>query len=132
MKFCWQDAFTVQCVRILARAQYFLLVAIEKRSQICDSWPHLQDRLPRRCMELHMLWHLRPGPDQAHVALEHIQKLGQFIELVFPKPRAGSRDACVSGCRNNTTLAAAAHRSKFPYSKQLSVSSDSGLAEKDR
>ena len=53
-----------------------LLVAIEESSQIRDSRPYLQDGLPDWRFQLHALRHFRARSHQAHVSLQHIEKLG--------------------------------------------------------
>src|SRR2546430_10460343 len=91
-----QNALAVKSVWIRGRPQDLLFIAVQQCRQIRNSRPDLQDRLPKWTVELHILRYFGAWTDQAHVALEYVVKLGQFIELEFPQPGPDARDAAVS------------------------------------
>jgi hypothetical protein len=81
---------------------------------------------------MHLFRRFGPRSDQAHVSLEHVEKLGQLVELPSSECGTGSRDAAVARRRDNATLASDAHRSKFPDAERLAVFANAYLAEEDR
>ena len=90
-----------------------------------------QDPALLRCIELHVLRHLGPRPDHAHVPSEHIEQLRKLIQLQQPKPRthrghprvSRHRDRPPPGCRVGP------HRSKLPQPERSATMSHAGLSE---
>src|SRR4029077_8592433 len=118
-------------MRIGRSSQYLFLVAIDNTGEIRDSRPYLQDGLPHRRFKLHIFRHFRPGTHQAHIPLEHIEKLRQLIKLVFSERSAGIRDAVIARHRDDAAAAVTEHCAKFPDAERPAVSAHSRLPEED-
>src|SRR5215467_28570 len=131
-EFFREHGFAIENVGVGGGAQDLFFVAIDQCRQVGNSRTHRQDCLPGRSAGLDVFRRLRTGPHQAHVALKHIEKLRQLVELEFPQHGPGSRDARVSRSGDRAPTAAGAHRSKFPNAERLAVLSHSGLAEQHR
>ncbi len=77
---------------------------------------------------------IEPGSraDQAHVSLDHVQQLRQFVELVFAEQAAGAGEAVVSVAGACGTFNGVLHGAEFQDGKFLPVSADPLLAKDSR
>src|SRR6478735_6669984 len=95
-------------------------------------------------VERHLAGDLRSGADQAHVAAEHVEELGQLVDRVAAHPRAGTGDArVVLHLEEQRALAQLGlqvrdelvgvhdHRPVLQAGELLAVPSDPGLPEED-
>src|SRR5205814_7364380 len=92
-----------------------------------------------------LVGHERPRPDEAHLAANHVDELGQLVQIGAAKEAAHTRDAWVLGhleealgalvARHELRLhrvGAVVHRAELEDPEGLAVAADAPLAEQDR
>jgi hypothetical protein len=74
----------------------------------------------------------RPWADQAHVATQHVDQLGQLVEAGGAQPAAEAGDAGLVGAQVAVGVAVVAHGAQLVEAKGLAVTSRAHLCEHDR
>ena len=87
------DVEFLQVVRIF---QQHLFVSEVDRGWIGDPGLEIQDFPLFGCVLLDILGNLRPRADQAHLSLQDIPKLGQFIQFCLSEDSANPSNARIS------------------------------------
>src|SRR5437016_2963341 len=90
-----------------------------QRRIIGDAWPHGQDQTLFIRVQIRVLLNLWPRSDEAHVPLDDVKELRQFVQLVAPENASESGYARIVLARRGSThrLSVRMHRPKFQYPK---------------
>ena len=77
---------------------------------------------------------MRPRADERHVAGEHVEKLGNLVDVPAPQPAPGLGQARISGrgLANDGAVIKRAHAAKLDDAKWLLVEAVAPLREEDR
>ncbi len=73
-----------------------------------------------------------PGPDEAHLASEHVPQLGQLVEAERPEEPAQSGEALLVGQELAVGVALVRHRAELDHLEGLGVAAEPSLAEQHR
>jgi len=73
----------------------------------------------------------RPRPNQAHVALDDVPQLGQFVQAGAPQKLAKGRQAIGIGQQGAGGIAGIGHRAEFDHGEGLATETGALLAEED-
>jgi hypothetical protein len=85
-------------------------------------------------MALDEMGHLRARTDNAHVPPQHIEELGEFVEVELAQDRSNVGAARIVGSGPSPFRLAwpkSLHRSEFEHSENTSVETDAILPEQD-
>src|SRR5258708_4178308 len=92
-KFLRQDDRSVVGVAIGGRTENRFFITECQACQVRDAWSYFERLSPAAVSEFDILRNFRPGPDQAHVALNNVDQLRQLVDFESSQPRAGPRNA---------------------------------------
>ncbi len=80
---------------------------------------------------IHVLHQKRPRPHQAHVTLEHVEQLRQFVETERSEQSSCAAEAIAVG-RDHGRSSDLSHRSKLQDRERAAIETRSPLTEQDR
>ncbi len=98
---------------------------------MCDAGPHGQDAGVFLREKIHEFLHLRPGPDQGHVARDHIDQLRQFVQLVAAQegPQWGDPIIVTGGDAGAAEVGIGMHGAEFVDAEDFPIQPDTVLTE---
>ena len=108
------------------------LTAKEDRGGISDAWPDGEDagtQLTRP--EIHVLGNLGTRSDEAHGTAQHVDQLGQLVELGSPEEPAHTCDPRIHRRRHREPCLANTHGAKLVDAEVATVQTDARLPEED-
>src|SRR2546430_7379388 len=128
-----QDLPDIEVLRVRTSPQEGLLVSERHRGEIRDSRPHGQELTVLLGEHVHVARYLRPRSDEAHLAPQHVDELGQLIDLPAAQHAAHARDAWIAGAGDERTRAPGGpHGTKLEDLERLAASPDADLPKEDR
>ena len=130
-----QDHVQVLALGVGGAGQQLVLIAVVHRRKIGDAGAHAQHPLtPAGRVARHVVRHFGARAHQAHRAAQHVDQLGQLIELVAPQPLARAGDAGIAGHRQLRRAAGLhrRHRAEFEDTKMVAAAPHPHLAEEHR
>src|SRR5262245_16880278 len=99
-----------------------IVPAIDLRES-CDSRCHFVASWLACVVAFEVLREERPWPDEAHMPLKHVHKLGQFVEARTPEPPTELREPVGIAQESTVDVARFRHAAKFNEPERLPMPS---------
>src|SRR5688572_5702517 len=129
LDFIRENSCDVLIVRVGGRGEQLCFMSVLDRREIRNARTYGENLAVIPFEQLHEFRHLRPGPDQAHVAFHDVDQLWKLIDLGGPEQASHPRHARVASARNGGTgnSSSGSHGSKLVKLESTEVTADALL-----